>query len=135
MERLYGNKVLDRFPNSWDISKKEEFDTVCTPFFLEHTKSEIHAMAREAKIAIAPMNTTEDLVKDVHLHEREFFVEVDHPVTGKTVQTGAPFKMSDTPWQLRRPAPLLGQHNEEVYGQILGYTKQDLVQLSKMGII
>jgi crotonobetainyl-CoA:carnitine CoA-transferase CaiB-like acyl-CoA transferase len=92
-------------------------------------------MAREARIAIAPMNTTEDLAKDLHLHEREFFVEVNHPEIGKVIQTGAPFKMTETPWQLRRPAPLLGQHNEEVFSQMLGYSKEDLLLLSKTGVI
>jgi len=135
LERLYGDNISERFPSAWDLSKKEEFDAVCTPFFLEHTRSEIHAFAREARIAIAPMYTAEDVVKDFHLHERGFFVEVDHPVVGKTVQTGAPFKMSDTPWRMRRPAPVLGQHNEEVYSQMLGYTKQDLLTLSEMCVI
>jgi crotonobetainyl-CoA:carnitine CoA-transferase CaiB-like acyl-CoA transferase len=135
LESVYGDNIVERFPSAWELEKKEEFYAVCIPFFLEHTKSEIHVMAREAGIAIAPMNTTEDVVNDPHLNERGFFIEVDHPVAGKIVQTGAPFKMSETPWQIRRPAPLLGQNNEEVYGQMLEYTKEDLLRLAEMGII
>jgi crotonobetainyl-CoA:carnitine CoA-transferase CaiB-like acyl-CoA transferase len=135
LERLYGDNIVERFPSAWDIDKREEFDAVVTPFFLEHTKSEIHTMAREVGIAITPMSNASDLVNDPHLREREFFVEVDHPVVGKMIHTGAPFRMSETPWQMRRPAPLLGQHNEEVYGQMLGYTKQELMKLHELCIM
>ena len=135
LERLYGGNLVERFPSPWDLSLKEEFDAVFIPFLLEHTKSEIHAMAREARIAIAPLNTVEDLAKDPHLNERGFFTEVNHPVVGKVIQTGAPFKMSETPWQIKRPAPLLGQHNEEVYSQMIGYTKEDVLKLHDMGVI
>jgi crotonobetainyl-CoA:carnitine CoA-transferase CaiB-like acyl-CoA transferase len=106
-----------------------------TPFFLEHTKSEIHAMARESGIAITPMSNAEDLINDPHLRERKFFVEVEHPAVGKTIYTGAPFRMSETPWQMRRPAPLLGQHNEEVYSQMLGYTLQERLKLHELGVM
>jgi len=65
---------------------------------------------------------------------RKFFIEVKHPVAGKLTQPGAWAKMSETPWQMRSPAPLLGQHNVEVYGR-LGYSKQDLVSLRQAGVI
>jgi len=61
-------------------------------------------------------------------------VEIDRPVTGKMTYPGAPFRMSEAGWQIRRPAPLFGQHNEEVYGEI-GYSREDLVQLRQAGVI
>ena len=61
-------------------------------------------------------------------------MEVDHPAAGRVKYPGAPFKMMETPWEIRRPAPLLGQHNEEVMGE-LGYTKEDLVRLREQGVI
>jgi crotonobetainyl-CoA:carnitine CoA-transferase CaiB-like acyl-CoA transferase len=62
-------------------------------------------------------------------------VEQDHPVAGKIKQPGAAIRYSATPWQLRRPAPLLGQHNQEVLGDLLGYSHQDLVFLRRSGVI
>jgi len=43
--------------------------------------------------------------------------------------------MGQTPWAIRSPAPLLGQHNEEVYGECLGYGREDLVKMREMGVI
>jgi len=52
---------------------------------------------------------------------------------GAVKYPGAPFK-SEAGFQIRRPAPTLGQHNEEVYGS-LGYSRDDLVELSEIGVI
>ena len=87
-----------------------------------------------AGVLCGPINTTEDLINDVHWTARGFWAEIDHPVTGKLNYPGAPFKMMETPWRVGRPAPLLGQHNEEVYGE-LGYSKEDLVRLKEGGVI
>jgi len=66
---------------------------------------------------------------------REYFVEVDHPVAGKLKYPGAPGKLSETPWEIERPAPLLGQHNEEIYCQRLSYAREELAKLRMGGII
>jgi crotonobetainyl-CoA:carnitine CoA-transferase CaiB-like acyl-CoA transferase len=61
-----------------------------------------------------PLNTAEDLLNDPVFRDRGFWVEVEHAVMGKVTMPGRPFIMSETPWELRRPAPLLGEHTEEV---------------------
>ncbi len=76
-----------------------------------------------------------DLVNDEQLAERDLFVEIDHPEAGKFKYPGAPYKLSANPWAVRRPAPLLGEHNEQVYCQMLGYTRQDLVKMRQAGVI
>jgi crotonobetainyl-CoA:carnitine CoA-transferase CaiB-like acyl-CoA transferase len=55
-------------------------------------------------------------------------------MTGKVLYPGAPYRAKEMPWDVRRPAPLLGQHNEEVYGA-LGYNRQDMVKLKENGVI
>jgi crotonobetainyl-CoA:carnitine CoA-transferase CaiB-like acyl-CoA transferase len=112
----------------------ESFSLMWYPWIVEHTKKEIIEVGQAAGVLCGPINTTEDLVNDPHWSIREFWVDVDHPVTGKLTYPGAPFKMEETPWRVSRPAPLLGQHNEEVYGE-LGYSKEDLVVLREKGII
>ncbi|MBA7597062.1 Bile acid-CoA transferase [subsurface metagenome] len=76
----------------------------------------------------------EEVLDDPHWWQREFWVQIEHPVTGKLTYPGAPSKAEQMPWVIRRPAPLLGQHNEEVYGK-LGYTKKELVRLKENGLI
>jgi crotonobetainyl-CoA:carnitine CoA-transferase CaiB-like acyl-CoA transferase len=66
---------------------------------------------------------------------RGFFVEVDHPVTGKLKYPGIPYIFSDIPKEAPTAAPLLGQNNEEIYCTRLGYTKSDLVKMEEAGVI
>jgi crotonobetainyl-CoA:carnitine CoA-transferase CaiB-like acyl-CoA transferase len=112
----------------------ERFSVIWYPWISEHTKREIIEAGQAAGVLCGPVNTTEDLVNDPHWQARQFWVDIDHPATGKLTYPGAPFKMSETPWHVNRPAPLLGQHNEEVY-VALGYSKEDLVILRERGII
>lgn len=123
-----------RFQNIFNTEYQGEFDAMWYDWIIEHTKEELFNLALEHGVAAAPVSTSEDLVKSPHLEAREYFVEIDHPMTGEVKYPGAPFRMAETPWQVRRPAPMLGQHNEEIYGQ-LGYTKEDLVNLRETGVI
>ena len=114
---------------------KDEFlATVLYPYFLERTKKELMLEAQKAKILSGPVNTMDDVLADPHFNDRGVFVEIEHPVTGKLTYPGAPVKMTETPWQMRSPAPLLGQHNEDILGE-LGYTKEDLVKLKEQNVI
>jgi len=106
-----------------------------TPWFRDKRKEETFHAAQERRIPFSLIPTTEELLNFPQLKAREWFVEVEHPVTGKVAYPGAPFKMSDTPRGIRRGAPLLGEHNWEVYGEHLGYGQEDLVRLREMGVI
>jgi len=118
-----------------DPVKQGEFDEeIMTPWLLKHTMKEIVEKAQAYGVMSTPYNTPGGLLKDPHFRERNYWEEIDHPVAGKLTYPGAPIKMGIGGWQMRRPAPLLGQHNEEVYGD-LGYDKEDLVQLRQSGII
>ncbi|MGB2855298.1 MAG: CoA transferase, partial [Dehalococcoidia bacterium] len=76
-----------------------------------------------------------DEASDPHLSERGFFATTDRDDTGTLKYPGAPYKFSKTPWALNRPAPLLGEHNEEIYCGRLGYSREDLVALRRAGVI
>jgi len=137
--RMLGKPELhEQFPDLEDLldeERKPEFDAIFLPWLMERTKQEIMEAAQAVRLPITAMNTTADLLKDRHFKEREYFVEIDHPQTGKATYPGAPFKMMETPWKVRRPAPLLGEHNEEIYCDKLGYSKEDLVRLRQLGVI
>lgn len=66
---------------------------------------------------------------------RKFYVEIDHPRAGKLMYPGLPFKLSETVPGDYHGAPLLGEHNERIFCERLGYTKQDLVKFRAGGII
>jgi CoA:oxalate CoA-transferase len=74
-------------------------------------------------------------LEDPHVKARGIIQEMEHPTAGKVRSPGFPVKMSKTPGTDRLPAPQLGQHNEEVLTQLLGYTKEQVADLRKAGVI
>jgi CoA:oxalate CoA-transferase len=82
------------------------------------TAADLYRAAQEKRIPFAPVSTLADLVSSEHLNVRGFFVEVAHPEAGKLKQAGAPYKLGGTPWEVRSPAPTLGQHNEQLLGSL-----------------
>jgi len=101
----------------------------------DHTIQEIMEAAQGKRFPIMPVKTMNEVFSSEQLAVRDFFVEVDRKETGRLKYPGAPYKLSVTPWRVRRPAPLLGEHNEEVYCQMLGYTRQDLAKMRGLGVI
>ena len=99
------------------------------------TMAEAFEAAREKKIPMVGVNTVKEIMESPQLEDRKFLVNLKHPVTGELTYPGAPYQLSETPWELRRPAPMLGQHNEEIYCKRLGYTKTEMVKLYESGII
>jgi len=104
-------------------------------FTVKYTKAELYEMGQKMRVPITPVNTPEEFINDPHTIAREFFTQVSHPLAGTMKYPGAPFKLSGTPWSIERPAPLIGQHNEEIYGGELGMKGEELMQLQEKGII
>jgi len=98
-------------------------------------KKDITQRASKAGIPIGSVNTAEDVMNYVQYKARNYFVEVEHPVAGKYLYAGWPYKMAASPPKVSRPAPLLGQHNEEVYCQVLGYSKKEFKRLRDIQVI
>ena len=113
----------------------EEVDALLAPWFLERTKKELFELFEKNAVPFAPLYNMADEVSDQHLSERKFFATLDRAEAGVLKYPGAPYKFSRTPWSLERPAPLLGEHNEEIYCGRLGYSKEDLVALRRAGVI
>ncbi len=93
-------------------------DALWYDWCLDHTKQEIMETCQKAKYFCMAVNTPKDAIESPQFKEREFWVEVEHPVTGKQIYPGDPINMELTPWRVRMPAPLLGQHNEEIFNEL-----------------
>lgn len=121
-----------------DIRRQPENDKIITPLInkwgMLHTKDEIFHEGQKRRLPVGPAMTVEEVVKDPHLNDREFFVEADHPFLGKFRYPGAPYKFSETPPKVSRGAPSVGEHNLEVYGE-LGFSKEELIVLRANGVI
>ena len=117
-----------------DPALHEEFDLIFYPWILSRTKQQVWEAAQQAQVLGAPLNTMEELLNEPLFNDRGAFAQVDHPQAGPLRQPGRPFIMNETPWTLRRPAPLLGQHNEAVLAD-LGYAAEDIISLRQSGVI
>jgi benzylsuccinate CoA-transferase BbsE subunit/naphthyl-2-methylsuccinate CoA transferase subunit len=105
-------------------------------FFADKTKAELYEQALKRRIILNPASTTEDLADNIQLKEREFYVGVEHPELEETITyMGAPYRMTETPRRISRRAPLIGEHNEEIFVDELGLPKGELNQLRQNGII
>ncbi len=102
----------------------------------DRTMGEMFKTASEQyRMLFGIVQTPADLAACAQLEARDFYQEVEHPVIGTIKVPFRLWNMTETPARYRRPAPLLGQHNLEVYGEILGYTEDDVMRLRQAGVI
>lgn len=97
-------------------------------------KEELYRSAQELRLFWGAVRNIKEVMNNTHYHERQFWIEVDHPATGPLTYSRLPFLMSETPPQISR-APLLGEHNEDVYCKQLGYSREKLLRMRRANII
>lgn len=112
----------------------DEMDRILSEWLKDHTREEIQTAAQEIRVPFTMVQSIAEVVEDPQNEAMGFFVEIDHPVAGKLRYPSSPFHMPESPWKPVR-APLLGEHNQEIYCQRLGYSREDLVRLREMNII
>ena len=113
----------------------QEVDARMAPWLEARQKATIFEETQAQRIPAGPVNTIKDIVEDAHLRDRQYFVTVERDDTGRLAYPGAPYRLSRTPWAIRRPAPRLGEHNEEIYSGRLGVSREELLFLGQTGII
>jgi len=86
------------------------------------------------EIPCGPINDYAEVARDPHLRSRDMIVETDHPTFGKIKTLGSPIKFSETPTQPNRPAPLLGEHTNEVLREH-GYNAKQIAKLQRDGVL
>jgi crotonobetainyl-CoA:carnitine CoA-transferase CaiB-like acyl-CoA transferase len=103
--------------------------------FLTRTYEEWEAVLLPAGIPMGAINTIDQVVDHAQVRARGSLVESTHPVAGSIQMTGPPVRMSDTPGTVRAPAPLLGEHTEEILRDRLGMTSDEIEHLKQAGIV
>ena len=112
----------------------EEFDDALESWTKQHDKFEAMRILGEAGIPAGACLNAEDLHTSPQLLERETVVDMEHPVRGTVRLIGNPIKLSDSP-TVEQPSPLLGQHSEEIYADILGYDAAKVADLRAAGVV
>ncbi|MBI4522713.1 MAG: CoA transferase [Deltaproteobacteria bacterium] len=104
-------------------------------FCMRHTKEELYDEGQRRRISVTPINTVKEFIESPHTKARQIFIPMEHPAVGKYLHYGPVPKLSQTPGRITRTAPLIGEHNEEIYCGELGLSKEDLLGLNAAGVI
>ena len=120
-DRVKAHEEVKRIVENW-TTKKEVKELVA--FFLSK------------KIPCAPIYSVKEVVEDEHIAKaRRMIREIEHPVAGLMKVIGSPINLSETPAEVRSPAPLLGQHNDEILRNILEMSPEEILTLKKIKVI
>ena len=113
---------------------REEITAIIVSWLKGKRMEDVFHAAQELRLPLTIVPNMEQVLDMTQHKAREYFAKIDHPVTGTLTYPGAPFKLSETPWQAGH-APLLGGHNQEIYCGRLGYSKEALIKLKEEGVI
>lgn len=117
------------------LANAEELGEILDRIFLSKNKFDMFFSANKKRFTYGVIQSPEEVLADEQFKHRGYFTEIDHPEVGPITYPGAPFLMEGTPWEVRRPAPMLGQHNGEVFGNRLGCAREDLARLRALKVI
>jgi len=125
-----------RFRAAGDRKVHEDaLEQLITAWTMQHDRWEITRMLQVVGVAAFPSMSSKDVIEDVQLNERGFFVRLPHPVVGAQTHTGIPWILTNAPNGVRSVAPLLGQHTDEVLRDVLRYTDEDIARLREQQVL
>ncbi len=137
--RVLGEPEVLKMPEWSDfmyrIGNAQDLAFLMQEFTQQYTMLELFEAGSREGVPIAPILKVDDFCNNPHTKAREFFTEVSHPVAGKADYPGPPYKWTETPARIQRPAPCLGEHNEVIYCGELGLTKDELAALKDAGAV
>lgn len=113
----------------------QEINKHIAEWIKDYTKEELYHRCQKLNCPIGMVTTVADLAASKQLESRGFFGEVEHPVMGKVTCPTSPYHFSETQHRFHRPAPTLGEHNEEIFVGRLGYSREEVVRLRESGVI
>ena len=126
-----------RFQNRLIMNQKyhEELDALIQPWLSARTKNELDQIFYDGGLPFSPVKDYADVLNDPHLRAREFFVRAEQPGMEPFDVPGPPYHLRNEPLGSWRPAPALGEHNDEIFGEHLGISERDRVALQQAGVI
>ncbi len=126
----------DRFKD--DLSRYENrhfLRPIVSEWVARHTVAQVVEHLGESRVPCGRVNSIDSLVSDPHLLARGMLVNRDYPGVGPVPLPGVPVKLSETPGRIESNAPRLGEHNEQIYCDLLHYSRQDLDEMRDAGVI
>ena len=125
-----------RYASADDRTERRlELEAIFQAWFDDHTRMEVFAAGQREMLPCAPIMETSEALENPHFRERDYFVDLMHPDAGSLTYTGLPFRLSDTPVEPNTPAPRLGEHNGEIYAELLNISASELAELRAKGVV
>jgi crotonobetainyl-CoA:carnitine CoA-transferase CaiB-like acyl-CoA transferase len=121
--------------NGARVSNRAALREVLCPAFRTRPAEEWLAEFRAAGLPCGPINTIPEVFEHPQRQARELVLETHHPAAGPVHTPGFPYKLSDTPAEVRRPPPQLGEHTEEVLTEVLDYSPDDVQRLRDLNVL
>jgi crotonobetainyl-CoA:carnitine CoA-transferase CaiB-like acyl-CoA transferase len=135
LARLVGIEGYEDHPESQIMEGRDEVRADFQKGFLKKTTQEWLDILLAEDIWVAPVNDFAAVEADPQVHENEMIVEWKHPKSGTVRGVGIPVKFSDTPGQIRRHAPLLGEHTKEILSDLAGFSEDEVRELQESGAV
>jgi CoA:oxalate CoA-transferase len=117
------------------IEHAEQIEAIVEAWTKERKVDEMLKILGAADLACSPVPTFGQVANDPQLASRNMVVDVEQIISGRLKVPGSVFKMAKTPGDATQPAPFLGQHNAEVYSELLGYDQRTIDRLQHEGVI
>jgi len=114
---------------------REALNGILDPIMMTKTTPEWGEIFEKEGLPYSPINNMKQSCEDPHIAYRKMLVDIDQPRVGRMRIAASPIRMSETPGEVYAPAPLLGQHTDEVLKALLGYSDETIAQLKKEGVI
>ena len=127
-EEKYGN-AYSRWQN------RKELDGHMTEWTKQYTHYEVMELLQSVGVAAMPSFNAEEILKDPQTRERELFTTVNYPALGEQVVMKPAWRFSETPARIRKAGSLLGEDNDDVFGNLLGMSKEEIRKLEEAQII
>jgi len=127
-------QMRDRLMRAMGVEKLETAEQLKEWVAARKVDEIVEALAAEF-VPVAPVLSIDQVLDDPHVKARGVITAMDHPTAGTVRSPGFPVKLSRTPGTVRMPAPLLGQHTEEILTQVLGYAREQVTGLRREGVI
>ena len=138
LTRVIGQPELADDPRYADRKQRlaavEEIDAIVEGWTGKRTKHEVMELLGKAEVPCGAVLDSGEVMSNEHLRQRGMIVDVDHPTRGRMSIPGSPIRMSASSTEVAR-APLLGEHNGEIYGKLLGYGEGELAALRRDKVI